>query len=383
MGAHIGYICEEYPPSLHGGIGTMTRDLAENLVQKGYQVTIVGVHPQDKIPLFTARKEVLKGVDVVRLSSTVPLVGRRVGMLFDRLWLYVWVKKIHLRHPFQIIETPDYQGPLALGAPRLVPLVCRLNGSALHFDLEMGVQRASRLTYFFEKQQLSRAQSIVAVSDYTGRKTIEQFGLKNRSFDVIHNAVDSQFFTPNLQQSISSDGIIFIGSLVWRKGIDEFLNAMILVCQKFSPCKVYIVGKSTPIRIEEFKNRIPEGIRDQFVFTGHVNRNELLTLLRQTFIAVFPSKAEAFPIAPLEAMAVGKAVVLTNRTSGPEVIEDGISGLLCNPYDPLDIAEKVVMLLKNPRWAVDLGINARKRVIERFDKDEWLSRNIAFYQKLW
>lgn len=377
---HIGYICEEYPPSLHGGIGTMTRDLAEGLIQKGAQVTVIGVHSQDKIPLFKSRGEIISGVEVYRLSSFTRIAGAHLGGILDKLWLFLWIKKIHLKHPFHLIETPDYQGPLALGTPQKIPLVCRLNGSAFHFDKEMNCRRASRMTYYFEKMQLTRADRLIAVSDYTGRNTLKQIGLGNLTYQVIHNAVDTTFFSPGSQEEVVPHSIIFVGSLVWRKGIDEFLQAMTIVCREFAECRAYIVGKSSPEKIVGFKNSIPEDLRDRFVFTGHVNKEELRELLRKSYLAVFPSKAEAFPIAPLEAMSVGKPVILTNRTSGPEVIEEGISGLLCDPYQPEDIAEKVKRLIQNPQQARQMGEQARRRVVEHFDKQNWLFQNIKFYE---
>jgi glycosyltransferase involved in cell wall biosynthesis len=87
---------------------------------------------------------------------------------------------------------------------------------------------------------------------------------------------------------------------------------------------------------------------------------------------------ETFGIAPLEAMSVGRPTIYSQSGPGPEVIEDGISGLLCNPHEPGDIAEKIMLLLEQPELASRLGASARKRVLEQFDKRRWIVRNAEF-----
>jgi glycosyltransferase involved in cell wall biosynthesis len=90
---------------------------------------------------------------------------------------------------------------------------------------------------------------------------------------------------------------------------------------------------------------------------------------------------EAMPLAWLEAMACGKAVVASKTGPGPEIIEDGVSGLLCDPYDPKDIADKILTILKDPDLAARLGRNARKRVEEHFSPEVIIPKNIAFYEE--
>jgi len=66
---------------------------------------------------------------------------------------------------------------------------------------------------------------------------------------------------------------------------------------------------------------------------------------------------------------------------GPEVIEDRESGLLCDSWNPEDIANKILFLIKNKEMANSLGKNARKRVIENFEKESWIERNLVYYNK--
>ena len=80
-------------------------------------------------------------------------------------------------------------------------------------------------------------------------------------------------------------------------------------------------------------------------------------------------------------MAVGKPTIYSRTGPGPEVIEDGVSGLLCDPFDPEDIAAKICALLDNQVLAAQLGQGARARVLARFNKKDWIGRNLAYYSR--
>ena len=87
------------------------------------------------------------------------------------------------------------------------------------------------------------------------------------------------------------------------------------------------------------------------------------------------------PIAWLEGMAMGKAIVASNIGPSLEIIEDGVSGLLCDPHDPSSIAEKVKQILRNSILRHSLGKQAWKRVVENFSLDVLVERNEALYKR--
>ena len=89
---------------------------------------------------------------------------------------------------------------------------------------------------------------------------------------------------------------------------------------------------------------------------------------------------ETFGIAPIEAMAVGRPTIFSKTGPGPEVIEDGVSGLLCNPVDSGDIAQKIRLILDDAELAARLGAEGRRRVLALFNKRDWIRRNIEFYE---
>ena len=105
-------------------------------------------------------------------------------------------------------------------------------------------------------------------------------------------------------------------------------------------------------------------------------------MMASAHVCVFPSHMETQGIVILEAMACGRPVVATSRGPGPEVLgPDGECGLLVNPTDPVDIAEKICRVLDDADMAERMGARGRQRALEHFSLPPCLGRNIAFYDR--
>src|ERR1700722_14765329 len=107
----ICFICNEYPPACHGGIGNATRTLARSLVGAGHEVRVIGFYPQDEA---APECESDCGVSVTRLK--VP--KGPVAWVRARRALYVAVARLVRDGRINVVEVPDYQG-LAAGWPSL------------------------------------------------------------------------------------------------------------------------------------------------------------------------------------------------------------------------------------------------------------------------
>jgi glycosyltransferase involved in cell wall biosynthesis len=90
---------------------------------------------------------------------------------------------------------------------------------------------------------------------------------------------------------------------------------------------------------------------------------------------------EALPIAWVEGLAMGKAVVASETGPGPEVIEDGVSGLLCNPHDPDSIAAALLRVLNDAPLRARLGAAARQRAEQLFSLEKLVHDNIEYYER--
>jgi glycosyltransferase involved in cell wall biosynthesis len=153
-----------------------------------------------------------------------------------------------------------------------------------------------------------------------------------------------------------------------------------------SDARLHLYGKDTagshgPSMQAHLLALASEAARPSLRFHGHVDRQEALSALRRASVSVFPSYAEAFAIAPLEAMAQACPTVYSTRGSGRELIRDQYDGLLVDPDRPQDIAAAILRLLRDPDLARRIGAAGRARVVEQFSIDALAERNVSFYRQ--
>jgi glycosyltransferase involved in cell wall biosynthesis len=130
---------------------------------------------------------------------------------------------------------------------------------------------------------------------------------------------------------------------------------------------------------EYLTSLLPAPIVSSVKFHGHVSREQLEAAFRSAAAAVFPSYAEAFAIAPLEAMAGGCPTIYSIRGSGPEALEDGKEGVLVDPDRPEELASAIIRLLSDRGFAECLGEAGRRRIGQHFSLPAQLLRNVEFY----
>jgi len=383
---HIGIHCFEYPPCNHGGIGSFTKDLAEGLVREGHEVTVFGFYYRNVLDLDETVLETINGVKIYRYPDYKKFANERLNIIFSRIQLYRNIKALHQEKAFDVIETPENAGWLPFGVPMGIPMITRLHGGTSYFGVELN-RKSSRMGAFLEKQQLKRSEHIVSVSEYTAKKTLEIFGLQ-KEYSVIYNSVQLPKGFTCLNRPVQDRLIVFSGSVLPKKGVEELVKAMNTVCQEVPEASLMLAGKNIAQKdgrsYEEYLlEQVNETYREKIHFLGAMNReNELFPLLCRAEICCYPSHSEAFAIAPLEAMALGKAVVYSELHSGTEALLHMESGLLCNPKDPKDIAEKILLLLNDNDLREKVAKNGKKRIEKLFNYEKWIKLNIDLFTKI-
>ena len=385
---HVGLISHEYPPGPHGGVGTFTCDLAEGLASHGHKVTVFVVEMESGTYWSSsAPRPELRNLRVVPVLLQSPAWMRwRPGALWVRWKLLQRLKSGHRRERFDLIECMDNGGLVPFGGFKDVPMIVRLHGATFLFDYELGSDTSDEFTHWMEKRALAKASFLVGVSNYIARRQLELGGISRSADDVIHNAVDTDFFSPDPNVEIQKGLIVFANSIHPRKGIFELCRAMNIVSQAYPHARLLMIGKHMTVGKsgrplwEDALAEVSPKFRERVTFTGRLTyRSEVLAHMRKAHLCCYPSKLEGFGIAPVEAMSLGKPTIFSRIGPGPEVIEDGISGLLCDPDKPEDIAEKIGRILSDDALAERLGREARKRAVAQFDKRDWIDKNIAFY----
>jgi len=371
----ICFICNDYPPGPHGGIGTMTQVLGRALAAARAEVRVIGTYGPD----YAAPDRHTDGaIKVWRLREG----SGRLGWIRARLALWRQVSRWAHAGEIDIIEVPDYQGVAAGWRKLPVPVVCRLHGSSTYFAAEMN-QRIDGISRRIEGESLRRADAWVSVSRYTAERTRSLFGLKTDAAAILYNPVETG--QPGEPGGVRGRRVVFSGTLVEKKGVIPLVEAWPTVRQRVPEAELHIYGKdgrhggqSMRAHLESL---LAEGVRESVVFHGHVTRAEIFEALATAGAAVFPSYAEAFAVAPLEAMTCGVPTIYSTRGSGPELLRDGVEGLLVDPGQPAMIADAIVRILTDPVLARSLGEAGRARVLEAFSMKAILPQNLRFYEE--
>jgi glycosyltransferase involved in cell wall biosynthesis len=372
---HVGFICNEYPPDPHGGIGSVTRTLAQTLARRHHRVSVVG-YTIGGVPGVSWDE----GVKVVRLPhARIP----GTGLVVNAARLRHALLDMHASDPFDIIEGPE--NSFASFARRLRPLaVIRMHGGHHFFSVTLG--REPRLQRrWIERRSFANAAHLCAVSQFVATKTLQLLDQTNRPVQILPNPVDTSMFTPR-EGSEEHASIVFAGTICEKKGVRQLLGAMRRVLSVVPDAHLYLVGRDSLDAdgrsfTERMRSALHPSLREHVTFEGTVAHQQMPARLARAAVCVYPSHMEALPLAWLEAMAMGKCVIASMTGPGSEVIVDGDSGLLCNPYDAGDIAEKLVAALTQPLLRQRLGDAARRRVVSHFSQDALAGRNEAFYER--
>jgi glycosyltransferase involved in cell wall biosynthesis len=222
-----------------------------------------------------------------------------------------------------------------------------------------------------ERANLARARCVTAVSHYTAQAAQAAFGV--RDITVIYNGVDTERFHP-VERSVPHHPfrLLYVGNWDARKGVDLFAPIMTALGPEFELC--YTTGK----RGARLRYTLPGNCRS----LGRLAGNDLVRAYQEADALLFPSRLEGFGLVAAEAMACGLPVIACNGSALPEVIEDGISGLLC-PRDDVDaFVTTARSLARNLRYWQALRRAARQRAETCFGIGSQIDRYIKLYKSI-
>lgn len=222
------------------------------------------------------------------------------------------------------------------------------------------------------KQMLEQAAGIHATSSLE-IEDAEKFGYRLPSFHMVPNGVEygeyegsNDALNPDVQTlSAGAPYILFMGRISWKKGLDRLLHAMALI----DGVNLIIAGNDEEGHRSELEALAASlGIRTRIVYTGEVHGERKRELLHNARLLVLPSYSENFGIVVLEAMAVGRPVVVTPEVGIASLVGECGAGVVAEG-EPERLATALAWLLDNPKEADRMGSLGRKTVGERFTWD--------------
>jgi glycosyltransferase involved in cell wall biosynthesis len=259
-------------------------------------------------------------------------------------------------------------------------------GSCMGFS---GLEFSEKLTYltypflsFAETVYFSSKRYYITVSNWMKQQITNQFPeLKTSSISVIHNSVDTEWFSPG-EKSFPRDIVLFTGRLVSAKGIGYLVEAMPKVLRNYPDALFVFIGAGNSL---PYQNRLKEmGIPNRnYMFMGYLKEaKDLIYFYRGSSVYVAPTMYENLPIRVLEAMACGVPVVASGVCAIPEVIDHGVNGLLVHPGAVEELSKSICLLLGDPALRRKMGDNARKTVLDKFSWDVNASKTLNVYEQI-
>jgi len=355
-------ISKYFPPE-YGGIETHVYHLSLGLSQLGHKVTVLcATKNKNKI-------ETVKNVLVIRFKEIGKVFNAPVvfGQLLRTAQSDCNVIHIHFPNPLGELAA------LLISSTKKKKVVV-----TYHNDVIPQNNFQSFLLYFYEHvitlPLLKRANAIIVHSPHYVNESslLKKFKSKVR---IVPSGVDIKRFRPNLNVQNIKKGygedyklIMFAGRLVQYKGIKYLIKAMPYILKKVPKSKLLIVGKG-PLKSNLILQVQRLGLQDNITFIGNLNDQEYPLYMGACDVLVLPSvsRQEGFGLTLLEAMACSKPVVGSKISAIPYIIDDGMSGLLAEPANPIDIAEKICKIITNESLAKKLGDNGRKKVEKHFE----------------
>jgi glycosyltransferase involved in cell wall biosynthesis len=377
---HICFLTNEYPKEgfPHGGLGTFVKTIAEELVSKNIQVSVVGLNynPIDET-------EQLNGVTVIRIKRSKV---KGLAWFFNSKNIAKTIAAIHKKNPIDIVEGAELS--LAF-LPKIkeIKYVIRLHGGH-HFFAEGENRGINWWKGFQEKRSFKKADAFIAVSNYVKSHTAKFLSYHNKPIEVIFNPINSQLFQP-LETAIEVSNITFAGTICEKKGVRQLIQSFPMVKEKFPNVILNLYGRdwlfpdgSSYIKmLQEIELPKIGNISKDIIFHGAVSYNEIPSAYAKAAVCVFPSHMETLGLIAPEAMVMEKPVIFTKLGPGPEVIADGETGWLCNPHKPKEIASTIIQVLSNPQKANEIAKKGRLSVLQQFEIKTIVAKNIEFYNK--
>lgn len=325
----------------------------------------------------------------------------------DRLFpLDNWTYSRNLIKNIGIFESDIFElhNNSAYGFPRALkkcdaskPLLHLIHGT-LADEYEQGKKGAQTLRDRFAnvvmkqqaKQEKSIAQKsdvIVTISKYSQAKIFEHYGIREEKIHIVPNGVDTEKFQPTdavaakRQFGLGQEPtVLFMGSLVARKGLRYLVEAAKVVVKQQANVKFLIVG-SGPLRREIEDSVASESLSGNFVFYGNIPENQLSAAYNASDVFVLPSVQEGQGIVLLEAQACGKPVVAFGVGGAKEAVKANESGFLLELGDTEGLADMVLRLLGDAALRQKMGSVGRRFVTENYTWDLCAQRMFSIYKE--
>ena len=377
----------EYPPRVVGGIARVVYDLSRTLLKDGHDVTVITYRDGD-VPYF----EEDRGVKVYRVDNYMINPNNFIDwvMQMNFSMLAKANEIIAEQGNFDVIHAHDWL--VAYAAKTLknsynIPIVSTIHAteagrnSGIHDEQQRYINDTEwMLTY--------ESAEVIVNSNYMKNEIQRLFGLPYDKINVVANGVNLSLFNGierdyNFRRKYAMDNekiILFMGRLVYEKGIQHLISAMPKILEGYHDTKLVICGKGG--MLEELKQQVNAmGISNKVYFAGYMNGKDVQRMYKAADISVFPSTYEPFGIVALEAMLSENPVVVSDIGGLNEIVEHRVNGMKAYCGNPNSIADSILQLLYDHKLCSEVTKRAKNKVRNEYNWSKIAQDTHFTYQK--
>ena len=312
-------------------------------------------------------KKFIKVLNAARYASKNP------KQFFNRLLSYITVanQRFDLVH-FEWISHAYYYLPLLKALEKTFSVSAR--GRQVTIEPLLGKRYNQKL-----KEVLKHARAVHCVSKALEREIKNIY--EHSDTQVIYNGVDITTFKCNPEKSSDGLNVIFIGSLIWRKGIDTALFIFSKYLETGNMGHMYIIGDGEE-RQKMFSTINNLHLNEQVTYLGKKNEKEVSEILQNMDTLLLPSFAEGLANVILEAMATCTVPIVSDVHGNPEPILHGKNGFVFPLLDVRKPVEFLHYLYTHPGKLYEMKKLARKTIEEKFTLKHMQVGHLKFYERL-
>ena len=377
----------EYPPRVVGGIARVVYDISRTLLKDGHDVTVV-TYKEGDVPYF----EDDKGVKVYRVDNYMINPNNFIDWIMQMNFNMVAKANEIMQEQgsFDVIHAHDWL--VAYAAKTLknsynIPIVSTIHAteagrnSGIHDEQQRYINDTEwMLTY--------ESAEVIVNSNYMKNELQRLFGLPYEKINVIPNGVNLNLFNGierdySFRRKYAMDNekiILFMGRLVYEKGIQHLISAMPKILEKYHDAKLVICGKGG--MQQELQQQVNAmGIGDKVYFAGYMNGKDVQRMYKAADVAVFPSTYEPFGIVALEAMLSENPIVVSDIGGLNEIVEHRVNGMKAYCGNPNSIADSILELLYDHKLCSEITKKAKNKVRNEYNWSKIAQDTHFTYQK--
>jgi glycosyltransferase involved in cell wall biosynthesis len=377
----------EYPPRIVGGISRVVYDLSHKLIQEGHDITVI-TYRDGNVPYV----EDDAGVKVYRVDNYMISSNNFIDWILQLNFNMIAKagEIIAEQGNFDIIHAHDWL--VASAAKTLkyaynTPIVSTIH--ATEAGRNSGISTPEQKYINDTEWMLTYESSEVIVnSNYMKNELQRLFGLPYEKINVIPNGVDLNLYDNierdyDFRRRYAMDNekiILFIGRLVYEKGIQNLIAAMPKILSSYNDAKLVIAGKGG--MISELRAQVNAlGLSEKVYFTGYLAGKDVKKMYKCADVAVFPSTYEPFGIVAIEAMLSGNPIVVSDVGGLNEIVDHGINGMKSYCGNANSLADSILTLLYDKNLVATCTKNAKEKVRLKYNWAKIAEDTHFTYQK--